>query len=494
MPLPSPQKTGRNDPCPCGSGKKYKQCCLKDAVTSEESPWSQQREASGWLVQQMLNFARRRFAKDLLAAWLDFNQDDSPVPIEEDPQEGQIFVPYLLFDWDPEPRSRRRPPLAGLIARSYLLKMGSRLPELERLILEQAVTQPLSFYEVVRCDPGEGMVLRDVLIGGEVAVIERTASRMLRPGDLGYGQICELPEVTTLGRLAPLCIPPSHKASIVGLREKLRKKIAKQNRGLTAADLIRYRDDIRTVYLDMRDAMRTPPRLTNTDGDPLVLHTLTFRAGSAHAAFEALAPLARGVSKQELLTAAKFDRDGTLVSVEIPWQKQGNRIHKDWENTLLGHIRISGRSLIVDVNSEKRAAKVRHEIERRMGILVVHQKTVTQTPNASWKKAKPGTSVGKSAADAGPEKHSPEPAFSKQMQEELQREVENWIFQKIPALRGRTPLEAIEDPDGKEIVESLLLGWERQNETIADLQVFRPDINAIRRLLKLAQTSAVRRQ
>ena len=88
------KKTGRNDPCPCGSGKKYKQCCLKDAVTSEESPWSQQRDASGWLVQQMLNFARQRFANDLLAAWLDFNQDDSPVPIEEDPEEGQIFVPY----------------------------------------------------------------------------------------------------------------------------------------------------------------------------------------------------------------------------------------------------------------------------------------------------------------------------------------------------------------------------------------------------------------
>jgi len=22
-------KTGRNEPCPCGSGRKYKQCCLK---------------------------------------------------------------------------------------------------------------------------------------------------------------------------------------------------------------------------------------------------------------------------------------------------------------------------------------------------------------------------------------------------------------------------------------------------------------------------------
>jgi SEC-C motif len=28
-------KAGRNDPCPCGSGKKYKRCCLeKDEATA----------------------------------------------------------------------------------------------------------------------------------------------------------------------------------------------------------------------------------------------------------------------------------------------------------------------------------------------------------------------------------------------------------------------------------------------------------------------------
>lgn len=27
--LRSEPKVGRNDPCPCGSGKKYKKCCLK---------------------------------------------------------------------------------------------------------------------------------------------------------------------------------------------------------------------------------------------------------------------------------------------------------------------------------------------------------------------------------------------------------------------------------------------------------------------------------
>jgi len=28
-PISSPKKVGRNDPCPCGSGKKYKLCCGK---------------------------------------------------------------------------------------------------------------------------------------------------------------------------------------------------------------------------------------------------------------------------------------------------------------------------------------------------------------------------------------------------------------------------------------------------------------------------------
>ncbi|MBL8968949.1 MAG: SEC-C domain-containing protein [Myxococcales bacterium] len=26
-PAPSQPKVGRNDPCPCGSGKKFKKCC-----------------------------------------------------------------------------------------------------------------------------------------------------------------------------------------------------------------------------------------------------------------------------------------------------------------------------------------------------------------------------------------------------------------------------------------------------------------------------------
>ena len=432
----------------------------------------------------MLTFARQNFAEDVLDAWLDFNQDESPLPIEEDMEEGQIFSPYLLFDWDPEPRHRRQRGM-GLVARSFLLTKGSRLAQLERLILDQATTQPVTFYEVVGCDPGDRMVLRDVLIGGETEVIERTASRTLRPGDLAYGQLCRLPEVVTLGRLAPISLPPGQKVAIVKLRARLRKKIAKQNRELTEADLNRYREEIRTTYLDMRDAMRVPPRLTNTDGDPFVTHTLTFRVGSAHAAFEALAPLARGVSKKELLAGAKLDADGALRSVEIPWLKKGNRMHKEWETTVLGQLRISGRSLVVDVNSEKRATRIRQEIEQRLGILAVHQKTVTQSPQATVEKQGPGRTARRAVPGVGSNGRAPEPEFNQEMQAEMQRLVESWILQKVPALGGRTPLEAVGTADGKEMVESLLLDWERRNETITDPGCFLPDINAIRRLLKL---------
>jgi hypothetical protein len=452
-----------------------------------DSPWKQNHDASNRLAHDMMRFAMGNFADYILLAWLRFNQDESPLPIEEDEAERQIFMPYFLFDWDPKPRSRRRPAqlAPGLITRSFLLERRSRLPELEGLILEEAVSQPLSFYEVVRCNPGEGVVVRDVLAGGETQVAERAASQTLRPGDIVYGQLCKLPEITTLGRMAPFAIPPGSKGAIVRLRAWLRKKIAKQNRELTPADLILYREQIRTTYLDLRDAMRTPPQLSNTDGDPFILHTLTFRIGSAHAAFEALSSLARGISKTELLAHAQVDDDGALREVEIPWQKKGNRTHVDWEATILGVLRISGQSLVVDVNSEKRATKIRHEIERRLGILVVHQKTVTQDPRAAaLKKRNPARTDPRSASEGASEQAGSEdnPA----LQAEMQRWAENWIYQKVPALGGLTPLEAVDDPDGKEIIESLLLDWDRQNEAMAGRGIARPDINIIRRLLKLA--------
>ena len=47
MPDTTPHDLGRNDPCHCGSGKKYKRCCLgKDEAAEREARAEAQAEAA----------------------------------------------------------------------------------------------------------------------------------------------------------------------------------------------------------------------------------------------------------------------------------------------------------------------------------------------------------------------------------------------------------------------------------------------------------------
>jgi hypothetical protein len=416
---------------------------------------------------------------------MDFNQQDHPAPIEKHDGEQQIFFPFFLFDWNPDGTSQRRGSRhkPGVVAQAYLLEKASRLPELERQLLELSISQPVSFYEVLRCDPGHGMTLRDALIGGEAEVEEHSASKSMRSGDLIYAQLLRLPDVTALNRMAPIAIPPDRKAEIIALRAQLRRKIAKQNRNLTSDDLIHYRELIRTVYLDIRDRLRTPPTFCNTDGDPLVLHTITFQTGSAQVAFDALASLAWGAAKEELLNGAEWDSEGALQRVEIPWAVKGNRMHKSWDNTILGHLKISGRSLVVEVNSVKRATRIREEIEKRLGILATHLHTRSETPDVALKKRKELDEVA--SQETEPESTTLDPELQFLAAEQMRKHVEGWVHEKIPALGGRTPLQAVADPEGREIVEALLLGWERHFENHGGPGTVRPDFQAVRRLLNL---------
>jgi hypothetical protein len=480
------EKTGRNDPCPCGSGKKYKHCCLGTQSLSERSIWQRQNDVAERLTADLLRFAKRGFGDDLFDAWCDFNFEDFPPPIDQVRDEGNIFMPYFLFVWDPERISRwRRPGEEGIVASSFRLAQKDQLTEMESHLLAEAATQPLSFYEVVRCTPGERMMVRNILIGGVTEVIEHTATLSIEEGEIIYGQLWNMAGLDVLGCSAPFRIPSRKLADVLVLRKKLRKKIAKSRRELGAADLVRYEDDVRETYLNIRDILHAPPRFANTDGDLLLFHTLTFQIGSPGVAFEALAPLAWGCSKQDLLRNAEQEADGAIREVEFDWVKKGNRKIEAWDNTILGHIKISGQTLTADVNSEKRAERLRKEIEKRLGILAVHQSTKAQTPEEMLKNAPKATPKTDET-----EEILRDPEARKQWQEMLQRQVEGWIHTKIPILGGKTPLQAVVDPDGKEIVEALLREWERGGDRRAFPGDIRPDIGAVRRLLNLGPPKA----
>jgi hypothetical protein len=483
------EKAGRNDPCPCGSGKKHKRCCLASEQAEQEvpdTPWRRQHEASQRLNGELMRFVKSRFADALQDAWEDYNQEDFPQSLDHFPGEGQIFFPFFLFDWDPERRPSRRAKSRkpGVVAQAFLEERAKRLGNLELAILHLSLATPISFYEVQRVEQGFGMRLRDILIGGETEVEEHSASRTISAGDILYGQLCRLPDVTVLSRLAPTPLRPSRKAEIVRLRAWMREKIAKQGRELDEADLIRYEEKIRTEYLNGRDALYAPPILCNTDGETLLLHTLRYRIGSAQVAFDALAPLASGQTKEELLEGAEVVADGTLRKASITWTKPGNAMHKSWDNTILGAMKIEDRTLTVDVNSANRAKKIQEEIDKRLGMLAVLQSTETHSQQEMLESARRRNAARGGQPDE-PEHEGTSPEAQHALREMLAAHAEAWVDTRIPALGGRTPKEAVTDPDGREIVEGLLLEWERRNKESGDAVIESMDVGAIRKKLGL---------
>ncbi len=113
------RKIGRNDPCPCGSGKKYKHCCLvREEATDLE--WRRLRRADDRFAGELFRYALDRYGEGLLeAAWEEFllglKVDVAP---RDHPDFPTTFVPWFLFIWSPDPgepeaKARRLPPRAS---------------------------------------------------------------------------------------------------------------------------------------------------------------------------------------------------------------------------------------------------------------------------------------------------------------------------------------------------------------------------------------------
>lgn len=74
------QKIGRNDPCPCGSGKKYKQCCMLQV----KPPATRRKLKAKWInAPEVPNLMERTFGNSISLAGKNYK------PLEEEKsQEG----------------------------------------------------------------------------------------------------------------------------------------------------------------------------------------------------------------------------------------------------------------------------------------------------------------------------------------------------------------------------------------------------------------------
>jgi hypothetical protein len=150
----------RNDPCPCGSGRKYKQCCLprEEAQAVADSGWLRMRRVEGELDRRLTEHLARHYGPGAVEeAWAAFTLwREPPASLDEWPEADSSFPSWLLYEWEPEQRERPdgvvRPAMS--VAEHYAEHQGPRLDSYERRYIEAVRSEPVTFYLVKATVPG----------------------------------------------------------------------------------------------------------------------------------------------------------------------------------------------------------------------------------------------------------------------------------------------------------------------------------------------------
>ncbi len=477
-------KIGRNAPCPCGSGKKYKKCCLKETAFSPEAlHYRRLSNAFGDLMPKLIDYGMATVGKETLDEAMNefFGWPEPDEMLEEGTAERAegLFWPWFVFNWEYEPADddENDPVIPEDLTLAELFLMEKRLdPEsVEGKLILAARRNLLSFYEVLAVQPGESVQIKDILTGTEMHVQERMGSRNLERGDILFASAVRVGHVGMFLSMAPAVFPTGMKPGLIELRRVLSRGRGKATR----KDLYEWDLEIRRVFFDMDRVLHAPPKIHNTDGDPLELHKLVYDIESADLAVEKLAPLCVTETLLEILEAAQKDQSGKIVYAAFDCNRLGNPMHKGMPNTVIAKIEIRGDRMTVGVNSARRADAMKKEIESRVGAaarfrldeIVNLEKTVEESENGLLP---PDSSLAN------------DPEIQAHIGQMIRGHWESWVDMKLPILENKTPRQAVKTRDGREAVEALLLDAEKTAKRDPALLVLEKEIIAdVRRKLKL---------
>ena len=486
----SPTQPGRNDRCPCGSGKKYKHCCLQKEQDTDVAR-RRLRTAEGHVVDGALALAAERWGHDLLLdAWDDFWNGQAPEDIVDTPEFEQMFLPWFVFSYVPGPladlmddeedaeaeveegdtnatgtgsegRGELRDWPERPLALEWLATQRQGGDAIDRRYAETACRSPLSVYVVEHAVPGESLDIRDVLTGARFHVLEAGASRTLRAADLLFASVLTIDDVSVMFGASHYVVPPDWHTRIIDWRESVQK------RAWTRQNLEDYDIEIRDLYFQIREALLnpTPPRLVNTDGDPIELTTLKFSLTvPVTEAYEHLLPLAT-IGGEPHVNDVEHDARGVMTHVEMSWLKAGNRKHASWDNTILGRLVVDAGVLVAEVNSSKRANRLTREIRKRFGDharLVDRRVHDLEADLRDRQRARSrGTVITPTASDDPPNA----PELQALTDEMTRRHWMAWLDERVPALANKTPRQAARTAKGRERLLALLGGFDQRAES-----------------------------
>jgi hypothetical protein len=166
-----PSDLGRNEPCWCGSRKKFKHCHLG------ETPVFPLPERVGWLCRKAVAYLQRRGGgalEDVLGhAVIRADGNDSEEAL------NRAFSDPLLIDAVLH---------EGGWFEAFITERGALLPDDEAMLATAWALVDRTLYEAVEVRAGEGLVVRDLRTAELIEVRERNFSRQVRAGQVFCGR------------------------------------------------------------------------------------------------------------------------------------------------------------------------------------------------------------------------------------------------------------------------------------------------------------------
>lgn len=165
--VPVGQTPGRNEPCWCGSGRKFKQCHLGQRALPPLP------ERVGWLCRKAAAFLERRgdHTGDVVYEYAAARAQD---PASRESLAKALADPLVIDVVLHE---------GGWFDR-FLDERGALLPDDEELLGRAWTMVDRTVYEIVDAQPGAGVQVRDLRTGDVLDVRERTFSRTAQKGSL----------------------------------------------------------------------------------------------------------------------------------------------------------------------------------------------------------------------------------------------------------------------------------------------------------------------
>jgi len=396
----------RNDPCPCGSRRKYKKC--HGAGPDQRLCTAEERNDALCRVLDLIDPQTHRAARARF-----FGRHIEQVPTF-DPQlfdmAQVVFEFWLCFD-EPEEGNET--------AADFLLARGG-VPENERRYLESVRKSSFRLYEVVDVTPDVGLSLRDLLDGREVTVRERSGSRSLHAWDVIGARVVE-PGASGFTEIDGGILPIA----------KPRKDAVLETLRALHAELppLEFRQQSVIFLVDAWLTRAPMPRMKNYDGHDLLMTKVHFDV----------------VDRAALVAALDHHPDVVPKGDGLGWGWVGTGTDRK-EPISRGFIVLDGARLTVEVNSKERGEAAVAWMTTLVGTASVYRVTEHEDLEKAMERVR---ADGTGAPPLPPELDEPAREAARQV---MQDHYERWVDEPVPMFDGRTPRDAARDPDMRQRV------------------------------------------